>query len=225
MRKVRHGQGERPEVRSDHKATERSPHQVSGTDQHKRLVVGWSSFTCCEDSTILFTELLNDHLEEWKKVMEFRHMKVLRTSNSLAGLDVAFIEGAISSESQAKEVQRIRENTKYVVVIGACACTGQPSTGLSIRAKSFQSRDPPFRAINFPRLPQAMTPGRTPTSPVSGPSALGPLLSSSVRLAPSSAGLSAAAVPFARRRLSSSGGRLPPSGDRLPSFTEPRPSS
>src|SRR5215203_223409 len=211
MRKVRHGQGERPEVRSDHKATERSPHQVSGTDQHKRLVVGWSSFTCCEDSTILFTEL--------------RHMKVLRTSNSLAGLDVAFIEGAISSESQAKEVQRIRENTKYVVVIGACACTGQPSTGLSIRAKSFQSRDPPFRAISYPRLPQAMTPGRTPTSPVSGSSALGPLLSSSVRLAPSSAGLSAAAVPFARRRLSSSGGGLPPSGDRLPSFAEPRPSS
>lgn len=113
---------------SDHKATERSPHQASGTDQHKRLVVGWFSFTCCEDSTILFTELLNDHLDEWKKVMEFRHMKVLRTSNSLDGLDVAFIEGAISSESQAKEVQRIRENAKYVVAIGACACTGQPST-------------------------------------------------------------------------------------------------
>src|SRR5688500_15024791 len=38
------------------------------------------------------------------------------------------IEGAISSKSQAKEVQRIRENAKYVVAIGACACTGQPST-------------------------------------------------------------------------------------------------
>jgi coenzyme F420-reducing hydrogenase gamma subunit len=30
-------------------AAERSPHQTSGTDQHKRLVVGWFSFTCCED--------------------------------------------------------------------------------------------------------------------------------------------------------------------------------
>jgi hypothetical protein len=45
---------------SDYMATERSPHQASGSDQHKRLVVGWFSFTCCEDSTILFTELLND---------------------------------------------------------------------------------------------------------------------------------------------------------------------
>jgi sulfhydrogenase subunit delta len=115
-------------VISDHMTTERSPHQASSSDQHKRLVVGWFSFTCCEDSTILLTELLNDHLDEWKEVIEFRHMKALKTNNSFAGLDVAFIEGAISSESQANEVQRIRENAKYVVAIGACACTGQPAT-------------------------------------------------------------------------------------------------
>src|SRR5918911_2903373 len=109
-------------------AIERSPHQTSNGGQHKRLVIGWFSFTCCEDSTILFTELLNNHLDEWKEVIEFRHMKALKTNNSLAGLDVAFIEGAISSESQAREVRRIRENAEYVVAIGACACTGQPST-------------------------------------------------------------------------------------------------
>jgi coenzyme F420-reducing hydrogenase gamma subunit len=107
---------------------ERSPDQTIGTGQHKRLVVGWFSFTCCEDSTILFTELLNDHLDEWKKVVEFKHMKALKTKNSLAGLDVAFVEGAISSESQEEEVREIRENSQYVVAIGACACTGKPST-------------------------------------------------------------------------------------------------
>jgi len=42
-------------------------------------------------------------------------------------LDVAFIEGAISSDKQAKEAQKIRENSKYVVAIGSCACTGLPS--------------------------------------------------------------------------------------------------
>ena len=107
---------------------ERSSHQTSGNDRHKRLVVGWFSFTCCEDSTILFTELLNDHFDEWKRVIEFRHMKALKTNNELCGLDVAFIEGAISSESQAREARQIRENASYVVAIGACACTGQPST-------------------------------------------------------------------------------------------------
>lgn len=107
---------------------ERSPHQTGGNYQRRRLVVGWFSFTCCEDSTILFTELLNDHLDEWNKLIEFRHMKALKTNNSLSGLDVAFIEGAISSESQAREAGQIRENAQYVVAIGACACTGQPST-------------------------------------------------------------------------------------------------
>jgi sulfhydrogenase subunit delta len=92
------------------------------------LAVGWFSFTCCEDSTILFTELLNDHFDEWREVIEFRYIKALKTNNSLAGLDVAFVEGAISSESQAREVREIRENAEYVVAIGACACTGKPST-------------------------------------------------------------------------------------------------
>ena len=107
---------------------ERSPTRESGKDQQGRLVVGWFSFTCCEDSTILFTELLNDHFEEWQRLIEFRHMKALKTNNSLVGLDVAFIEGAISSASQAREVGEIRENAEYVVAVGACACTGMPST-------------------------------------------------------------------------------------------------
>ncbi len=92
-----------------------------------KMAVGWFSFTCCEDSTILFTELLNDHFDEWKNLVEFRHLKALKTKNTLKGLDVAFIEGAISSPTQEKEVKEIRDNAKYVVAVGACACTGLPS--------------------------------------------------------------------------------------------------
>jgi sulfhydrogenase subunit delta len=95
--------------------------------EQKKLVVGWFTFTCCEDSTILFTELLNDHLDEWKKLVEFRYVRALKSKNSMEGLDVAFIEGAVSSEKQADEVKKIRDKAKYVVAIGACACTGLPS--------------------------------------------------------------------------------------------------
>ncbi|MEI7604180.1 MAG: hypothetical protein WCJ19_04115 [bacterium] len=93
----------------------------------KKLKVGWFSFTCCEDSTILFTELLNDHFFEWKKVVEFRHFKVLKTDNKMDDLDIAFVEGAISSESQAEELKKIRENCIKLVAIGSCAVTGRPS--------------------------------------------------------------------------------------------------
>src|SRR5918994_1311802 len=104
-------------------AMERPSHRTNGNGRRERLVVGWFSFTCCEDSTILFTELLNDHFEEWKEVVEFRHLRVLRTRNTLSDLDVAFVEGAISSDSQASEVREIRNNARYVVATGACACT------------------------------------------------------------------------------------------------------
>lgn len=100
---------------------------IKTDSEQKKLVIGWFSFTCCEDSTILFTELLNDHFDEWRKVIEFRHIKALKTENSMENLDVAFVEGAVSSETQAEEVKKIRENAKYVIAIGACACTGMPS--------------------------------------------------------------------------------------------------
>ncbi|MBN1168930.1 hypothetical protein JXA63_03480 [Candidatus Woesebacteria bacterium] len=96
-------------------------------NQNKKMAIGWFSFTCCEDSTILFTELLNEHFDEWKKLLEFRHVKVLKTKNELRDLDVAFVEGAISSEKQEEEVKKIRDNSKYLVAIGSCACTGLPS--------------------------------------------------------------------------------------------------
>jgi coenzyme F420-reducing hydrogenase gamma subunit len=107
---------------------EQPSHNAGGDGRRKRLVVGWFSFTCCEDSTILLTELLNDHLDEWLRMVEFRHMKTLRTNNSIEGLNVAFVEGAISSDAQAAEVRSIRENAEHVVAVGACACTGKPST-------------------------------------------------------------------------------------------------
>jgi sulfhydrogenase subunit delta len=93
----------------------------------KKMTVGWWSFTCCEDSTILFTELLNDHFDEWKAVVDFKYVRQLKGKNSDEAVDVAFIEGAVASDKQAEEVKKIRAKAKYVVAIGACACTGLPS--------------------------------------------------------------------------------------------------
>jgi sulfhydrogenase subunit delta len=93
----------------------------------KKLVVGWFSFSCCEDSTILFTELLNDRWEQWIKLIEFRHARVLKSNNQLKDLDVAFVEGAIANKRDREELIKIRANSKKVVAIGSCACTGIPS--------------------------------------------------------------------------------------------------
>lgn len=93
----------------------------------KKLKIGWFSFSCCEDSTIIFTELMNEHWEEWIKLIEFRHIKILQTHNRLDNLDVAFIEGAVASAEHEQKVKAIRKNAVKVVAVGACACTGMPS--------------------------------------------------------------------------------------------------
>lgn len=93
----------------------------------KKLRIGWFSFTCCEDSTIMMTELLNEHFFEWKDILDIRHAKILKTKNVLDELDVAFVEGSISSESQAEKLKKIRAVSKKLVAIGSCAITGFPA--------------------------------------------------------------------------------------------------
>ncbi|MBI5037968.1 MAG: hypothetical protein HZC01_04685 [Candidatus Kerfeldbacteria bacterium] len=93
----------------------------------KKLRIGWFSFSCCEDSTIVFTELMNDRWELWKKILDIRHARVLQTHNVLDAMDVAFIEGALASQEQVDMVKKIRSLSKKVVAIGACAVDGLPS--------------------------------------------------------------------------------------------------
>ncbi len=93
----------------------------------KKLRIGWFSFSCCEDSTIIFTELLNDHYQEWKEKIEFCSVLVLRKKSVIKDLDVAFVEGAITSQKQEEKLLEIRRESKKLVAIGACACIGMPS--------------------------------------------------------------------------------------------------
>lgn len=93
----------------------------------KKLRIGWFSFTCCEDSTILFTELLNTKWIEWKDKVEFVNARVLKTEKELKDIDVSFVEGSICSEEQAAKLKEIRANSKKLVAIGACAITAMPS--------------------------------------------------------------------------------------------------
>jgi len=92
-----------------------------------KLIAGWFTFTCCEDSTILFTELLNQHWQEWTKAIDFKYAKTLRNSKGIGPMDIAFVEGAISSDTQAEKLKKIRGLAKTLVAIGTCAVTGQPS--------------------------------------------------------------------------------------------------
>jgi len=93
----------------------------------QKLRVGWFSFTCCEDSTIIFTEILNTYWDKWKEKIDFVNARVLREERPIENLDISFVEGAISSKNQEEKLKKIRENSKILVAIGSCANTALPS--------------------------------------------------------------------------------------------------
>ena len=81
-------------------------------EKNKKIKIGWFTFSCCEDSTIVMTELMNEHWQEWKKIFDFRHVSILKSKNILDELDIAFVEGAIASQDHINKLKEIREKSK-----------------------------------------------------------------------------------------------------------------
>ena len=93
----------------------------------KKIRVGWFSFTCSEDSTIIFTEILNDYYNIWKEKIEFVNARILKASGEIKDLDIAFVEGAISSPTQETELKKIRRESKVLIAVGSCAINAMPA--------------------------------------------------------------------------------------------------
>ena len=93
----------------------------------KKLNVGLFSFTSDEGCSMIFLELMNDRFFEWKKLIDFRYFKLMKSKNVLKDIDVAFVEGAISTYNEEKKLKLIRKYSKKLVAIGSCAIDGSPS--------------------------------------------------------------------------------------------------
>lgn len=123
--------------------------------RRRKIRIGWFSFSCCEDSTIVFTELMNDHWQEWKQMFEFRHAHVLQSKNVMDDMDIAFVEGAIASDEQAAKLKTIRSKAKKLVAIGACAVIGMPS-GQRNTFTAAQRQEIQYLIDRFKALPKVL---------------------------------------------------------------------
>ncbi|KKU51650.1 MAG: hypothetical protein A3H69_02590 [Candidatus Sungbacteria bacterium RIFCSPLOWO2_02_FULL_47_9] len=120
-----------------------------------KIKIGWFSFSCCEDNTIVMTEIMNDHWEEWKKMFDFRHARVLKSHNVLDELDAAFIEGAIASSEQEHMLKEVREKSKKLVAVGSCAIVGMPA-GQRNTFNEAQQAEIDFLVARFGALPKVL---------------------------------------------------------------------
>ena len=120
-----------------------------------KIKIGWFSFSCCEDNTIVMTEVMNDHWQEWKKIFDFRHVRVLKSKNIYDEFDIAFIEGAIASDEQETQLKDIRSRSKKLVAVGACAVVGLPA-GQRNSFTEEQNASIQFLVDRFKALPKVL---------------------------------------------------------------------
>lgn len=110
----------------------------------KKLRIGWFNLTCCEGCSITFIELMNRYFFQWKEKIDFVYIKMLKSKNELKNLDVAFVEGAVSSKKEEEKLRKIKDNTKKVVAVGICAANGLPAAQRNYFSKEQLQRIAPF---------------------------------------------------------------------------------
>ncbi len=93
----------------------------------KKLKLGFFSFTCCEGCMISFIEILNEKFFEWKDKIDIQYFKALKKVKPIGPMDIAFVEGAISTPDELKKLKLIRKKAKKLVAIGSGAINGWPS--------------------------------------------------------------------------------------------------
>lgn len=80
-------------------------------------------FTSCDGCQLAFLNLGNDLLQ-LADVVDIVHFAELGMVNPNAKVDVAFIEGSISTPDDLERIKRIRANSQFLITIGACATAG-----------------------------------------------------------------------------------------------------
>ena len=80
-------------------------------------------FSSCDGCQLAFLDLGEDLLTLTQQI-DIRHFAEAGILGEDDPVDIAFIEGSISTPEDAERIQRIRGNSKLLVTIGACATAG-----------------------------------------------------------------------------------------------------
>ena len=80
-------------------------------------------FSSCDGCQLAFLNAGEDLLT-LAGLVEIPHFLEAGMSDDDAEVDIAFVEGSISTHDEVERIQRVRANSRYVVTIGACATAG-----------------------------------------------------------------------------------------------------
>ncbi len=90
---------------------------------NKKLKVGIYSITGCAGCllSVIFNE---DEIWDLIKLVELRAFPFIKEVNPDEYFDYIFVEGLVADENDLEALKKLRKNSKYLVSLGACACTG-----------------------------------------------------------------------------------------------------
>ena len=80
-------------------------------------------FSSCDGCQLAFLNLGEDLLALFE-LAEVRHFAEAGPVDVDAEVDISFVEGSISSTEELARIERVRERSRYLVTIGACATAG-----------------------------------------------------------------------------------------------------
>jgi sulfhydrogenase subunit delta len=87
--------------------------------------IGVYGFTGCAGDQLMILNC-EDQLVDLFGALDIQSFVMAKSDNTEGQLDVALIEGSISTEEQLKRIKAIRERSKIMIAIGTCACHGGP---------------------------------------------------------------------------------------------------
>lgn len=89
-----------------------------------RPKIAFIGMTSCKGCFFEFL-LLGRRLEKLFEKIEITNFRMLKEFNDREGeYDVTFLDGAVSTPEQAREVKEVRKRTEFLIAYGTCACWG-----------------------------------------------------------------------------------------------------
>lgn len=80
-------------------------------------------FSSCDGCQLAFLNAGEDLLR-LASLVDIRHFLEAGLADETAEVDIAFVEGSISTDDELKRIRQVRENSRFVVTLGACATSG-----------------------------------------------------------------------------------------------------
>lgn len=93
------------------------------TAKKKKKKLGVFELSSCAGCQVEFLNLEADLIELSKK-FDFTHFRFLGVYNTEAKIDVALVEGAVTTQQEIDLLKKVRENARFLVAFGTCASFG-----------------------------------------------------------------------------------------------------